>query len=295
MRINGSWARSGILAVAIAAFAALAVPRAQSTDVSLVLQRVGSRVAEYYKRAQHIICTEKVYAQPIDSSYSAEGLGRSLEYELHIESDAAEDGEPITEATIVRELRKVNGRTPRPNDKAGCFDPKARAAEPLAFLLPNEQHDYTFTSAAFGKGKDKNLLILEYLRTEPGKPEFKEDPGKREECFQITLPFKKKGRVWINPETYDVVRVDEQLASRADFRVPFDMQRKHNLSDVVTIERWETSTKYGVVKFTNPEESMLLPLSTEEVSVIRGSLLGHRKHQEFTAYRRFLTGGRIVK
>ena len=296
MRTSGSWARNTIRtsALATAVLAAAVAPRAQTTDLAFLLGRVGERVAEYYKRAQNIICTEKVTAQQIDSSWSTDGFPRTLEYELHLEAEGLDGDGAVHDVKIARELRKVNGRAPRPTELEGCFDPDTTEPEPLAFLLPANQHEYTFTSAEFGKGKDRNTLVLEYVHNQTGRPEIKEDKRKRPECFQISLPVTTKGRVWIDPATYDVLRVEEQLAHRVDVRVPYAQQRKMNLPDFLTIERFQTTTKYAVVKFTNPDEVLLLPSSIEELAMMRGAG-SHRKRQEFSAYHRFLTGGRIVK
>jgi hypothetical protein len=271
-----------------------AAPRAQATDVAWLLAQVGERVAEYYHRAQNIICTEKVFAQPMDFSYRPEGFGRSLEYELHLEAEGLDGDGGVHEAKVARELRRVNGRAPRKSDKDGCFDPETQEPEPLAFLLPEKQREYTFTSAAFGKGRNRNSLIVDFVHRQEGKPEIKTDDRKGPECFQISLPVTTKGRVWVDPETFDVLRVEEELAHRVDVSVPFEQQRRMNLPNVVTIERYETITKYAIVKFSDPEERLLLPDSIEEVAIVRGAG-SHRKRQQYSDYRRFLTAGRVVK
>jgi hypothetical protein len=293
MRTCGSWARSLTILGAIV-IGASAAPHAQSTDVRWLLNRVGERVADYYRRAQNLICTEKVFAQPMDVAFRAEGFGRSLEYELHMEADGLDGDGGVHEAKVARELRRVNGRTPRQSDKDGCFDPETQEPEPLAFLLPEKQHEYIFRSAAFGKGKDRHTLIVEFVHEQHGKPEIKTDPRKAPNCFQISLPVTTKGRIWIDPESFDVLRVEEQLAHRIDVRVAYEQQRKMNLPDYVTIERYETVTKYAVVKFSDPDERLLLPDSIEEVAIVHGAG-SHRKHQQYVDYRRFMTAGRVVK
>jgi hypothetical protein len=230
----------------------------------------------------------------MDASWRSDGFARSLEYELHLESDGADGDGTVQDAKIARELRKVNGRVPKPNDTAGCFDPESREPEPLAFLLPVNQHEYTFTSAAFGKGKDRNALIVEFVHAQSGRPEIRRDERKRPECFQISMPVTTRGRIWIDASTYDVLRVDEQLAHRVDVRVPYEQQRHMNLPDYITVERYETTTRYAVVKFSDPDESLLLPASIDTIAIMRGAG-SHRKREEFSGYRRFVTAGRVVK
>jgi hypothetical protein len=188
----------------------------------------------------------------------------------------------------------VNGRRPKASDLEGCFDPESHEEEPLTFLLPDNQHEYQFTSIGPGKGKDKSALVIEYVHPEHGEPTFKEDAKKRPECLQFTLPYTTKGRVWVDASTFDVLRVEEELAHRVDVRIPYKYQRQYGMIDWISIDRYLTTTKYAVVRFSDPDESLLLPTSIDHITIGRGGV-SHRNTQQFVDYRRFLTGGRIVK
>ena len=52
---------------------------------------------------------------------------------------------------------------------------------------------------------------------------------------------------------------------------------------------------HALVSFTDPEETFLLPESIETLEMYRGELQSHRTRQEFSNYRRFVTGARVVK
>jgi hypothetical protein len=60
-------------------------------DVDGVLQRVGERVAEVYRRATTVMCLETATVQGIDSSYSPQGFARTVESELRVEFSADRD------------------------------------------------------------------------------------------------------------------------------------------------------------------------------------------------------------
>jgi hypothetical protein len=259
-----------------------------------VLARVAARVEQYYKRVENIICSERVTAQQVDSRMSPEGFARVLEYELRVERDDAADADGSADAKFVRELKKVNGRVPRANDKPGCFDPNPLTLDPLAFLLPAHRDEYAFSLAGNGKGKDANALIVEYRPREKGKPEIVEDAKKRDDCFSISLPGATRGRVWIDLATFDVLRVEEHLASRVDVRVPFQMQTKRGLPDSLVVERYDSQIRYKPVAFKDPDETILLPESITVLAIMHGAG-SHRTQQEFSDYRRFLTRGRLVK
>src|SRR5262249_916129 len=105
MPTSASCARSWILGVVaavvwgtglLAGFAH--APRAQSAEPPLgteeLIAKVGRRIAEFYKRAQSLVCLEKVTSQPVGSDRSPNGFGRVLEYELRIESDGTDGDAP---------------------------------------------------------------------------------------------------------------------------------------------------------------------------------------------------------
>ena len=288
-------------AVLIAAIllATLTVAAQGPPGVEAVLERVSGRITEYYRRAQNVICTEKSTVQPVGRDFSPFGFARVTESELRVESDPAADGDGIAGATVVRHLIRVNGRPPRDkdkNDRAGCTDANPLSTEPLAFLLPAHRSEYTFASGGFGKGKDRNTLIIEFTSAKPeGKGELEEDPRGHADCFSWSLPVVMKGRVWVDATNYEVVRVEQRMAALADIRVPMKLQRKHNLENSVTVERHDTTIRYKTIPFHDPDEAMLLPESIDTLLVVRGGLESIRSRQIFSDYRRFMTGGRIIK
>ena len=302
MQTSASSAHKTIIGVIVlAASAGAAIPRAQTTEVGAVLARVGERVAEYYKRVQNIVCNEKATVQPVSSSmsFAPGGFARVTESELRIESETDGDGGSPSEATVVRTLLKVNGRRPREKDKtdaAGCTDPNPLSPEPLAFLLPANQHEYKFSFAGWGKGKDSGAMLIDFVSPGTrGEGKLVEDPNGHADCWSWELPATMKGRVWVDGTTFDVLRVEQHMVGPGTLRVSNEQQRKHNLPDWITIDRYDKTIRLKVASFTDPDEQMILPESIESLILVRNALQSIRKEQRFTDYRRFLTAGRIVK
>lgn len=300
MWTSGSSTRSTLAAVALVAGATVALPlRAQTTDVAFVLARVGERVAEYYKAVQNVVCYEKSTVQPISSGFSIDGFARTTESELRIESATDGDGDAAKEPAFVRKIVRINGRTPRERDKtdsAGCTDPNPLTPEPLAFLLPEKQHDYQFSSVTFGKGKERNLLILDF--TVPGSRrdgELTADPSGHPNCFNTTVYATERGRVWIEASTYDVVRIERHVVGPVTIRVSDELQRKHDLPYSIVLDRHDVTIQLKVATFKDPDETLLLPDSIDMLMLFRGGLQSTHRHQQFSEYHRFLTGGRLVK
>jgi hypothetical protein len=286
--------------IASLVFAALGLTaRAQTAPaVDELMRRVGDRIADYYRRAQSVICTEKSTVQPIGWNYSPQGFPRTVESELRVEADAG-DGDTVPEAKVIRAIRKINGRAPREKDykmRESCTDPNPLSTEPLAFLLPSHRAEYRFTSAGVGRERDRRALVIEYTsNTRRAKLELKEDPKGRPDCFSWEGDVPLKGRIWVDPDTYEVLRVDQRFGGPVDVSVSRKIQENHRLDNWVVIERNDVTIRYKNVAFKEPDEVMLLPESIEELLIVRGGLESSRRTQIFSDYRRFLTAGRVVK
>jgi len=247
--------------------------------VDELLVRVGERIAEYYRRAQNVICVEKSTVQPLGFNYSPQGFARTVESELHVEPD---EDDAAGEARVVREVRKVNGRIPRDKDKKvreGCTDPNPLSTEPLAFMLPGHRSEYQFASAGFAKDKNRNTLMIDFASTNrTSKLELIEDERGHPDCFDWSGHAAMKGRIWVDANTYEVVRVDRRIPGPIDVKVPAALQRRYRFANWVVVEREDVTIRYKTVVFRDPDETMLLPESIDSAakcmaSSIDGALL----------------------
>jgi hypothetical protein len=284
----------GVLALALAAMTATAAQ--MPPDVDTLLVRVGERVAEFYRRASNVICIETSTVQPVDLSYSPYGFVRTVESELRVEAD---NGQAPGEAAILRKVRKVNGRVPHEKDKkdrAGCTDPNPLSSEPLAFLLPAHRSEYQFSAAKIAKDRDRPALVIDFASVNRrSKPELIEDPGGHDDCFDWSGHIASRGRVWVDAENYDVVRVERGLGGPVDVRVPLLIQRRHHLDGWVVIIRDDVTIRYKTVAFSEPDEVLLLPESIHSFTMVSGGLQSTRRTQTFSDYKRFVAGGRVLQ
>jgi hypothetical protein len=261
-------------------------------DLAGLLARVGERVEAYYQRAQSIVCTEIVRLQPMDNSLTPDPHTRRLEYELRVSWDKTPDGAEPAEANVLRTLKTINGRAPKPGEEPGCLDPKPVSLDPLAFLLPQHQGEYKFTYKGIGKAGDGHTAVMiDYAPAGTPPPEI----IWKDSCVSINVPSRTRGRVWIDRFGGDVLRIDETVSGPFDVRVPMEQQRK-GAAATLTLDRADSSIRYRTVTFTDPNEIVLLPESIEMMSVIRGGGSPRlRTTQTFTGYQRFVTGGRLIQ
>lgn len=282
-------------ALAGASWTVAARTAANGQDIDTLVDQIGERVAAYYQRAQRLVCTERSTVVPIDKDWSLQGFARTVESELRVELDSA-DGDTLPAARITRQIRRVNGREPRERDKkdrSGCTDPTPLSPEILNFLLPGYRDEYRFTAVRNGRERNRSALIVDYASTQRSRPELIEDEYGHDDCFDWKGPVAVAGRVWVDADTRDVLRLDRRVTGPTDVRVPDRLQRKHLFSPWLTIDRDDLTMRFKEVSFTDPDETIVLPESVEWVTVLRSGLQSTRRTQVFSDYRRFLTTSRV--
>ena len=306
MRTNASYRRERVLAVLGAAFVLLAAggerPAASGAAAQIrneldeMLTRVGDRIEEYFARAQKIVFLEKTTISHIGIDLTPQGFSRVIESDVRVEASPADgDSDGSSETSVVRELRKINGRAPRRrDDRNNCLDPNPISPEPLAFLLPAQRDEYEFTWAGRGKGKEQSHVLIDFRELGSGKPSVTERTDRGEDCFTVDIPGRARGRVWIDASTYEVLRVDQRISGLVDLRLPDSKKRRSAIDDHGVLERLDVSIRYKNVPFRDPEETILLPESIETLMIVRG-MQSYRKKQVFSEYRRFVTDARMVK
>ena len=265
--------------------------QASLPDLATALLRVSDRVEHWYSRAQTVVSTETVAIQQLRADMSPAEPPRRLAFDLRVAWDPGAVGpRGVPEAAIVREMLSVNGRPARGDDHAGCMDPKPVSPEPLAMLLPARLRESEFSLAGAGRVDDRRTLMIDYrgVAALPAEIAWKDD------CVTISLPGRSRGRIWVDADTYDVLRIDDRLVGTFRFDVPREYIRRGAVASMV-IERAESSIRYRRVEFQDPPETLMLPAAVDTITVMRGAGLQRvRITQRFTDHRRFLTDSRLV-
>ena len=273
-----------IASMCLALGAALA---GQPADADLAVRGIGSYVEQYYTRAQSLLLEETVILQPLTSNWSFDGFARRLNYELRVEWDPSAADEP---ARVVRELIRASGPPLGPPDQPDCMDPRAVSLEPLAFLLPDRRGAFDFEMAGSRRIDGREAVVLDYRAAAREEPTV-EWTG---HCAWVDLSGRTRGRVWADADTFEILRLDEHLVGPVD--IPGPPERRASAPRSFTFVQADTSIRYKLVTFENPDERLMLPARIESTTVVRNSGIPRlRTTQTFDNYRRFVTDSRIVR
>jgi len=292
-------ARAIIAAVLVAG--ATAQPSGQSSGPApapAILERLSRYVEQYYARAQSLMVEETVMVQPVRSDLAPDGFARFLTYDLRFEWKPGGENEKAR-VDIVRELLRANRRPAKLGDEPKCLDPAPVTPEPLEFLLPGHYGDYTFTGGGRTLLEGQDAILIEYSPRSSGTPKATVDPKGTgdKECISMDVPRRYRGRIWVDPDTAAVRRIDETLMGPTDVPLPKDVVRRSGFGGglFITLLRADSSVRYSPVSFSDPEETLMLPTTIENVWItIAGAIRGVRMTQQYRNYRRFLTASRIV-
>jgi hypothetical protein len=289
--------RAGSAAFAIVCSAALTAEQAVPLfDLAATLQRAGERVEYYFARAQSIVCFETVSLQPLSLGLSGDGPARTVQSELRLSWDPAAETRTPLEAKTLRQVLKVNGHPPRKNDYNNCTAPEQHESEtqPLSMLLPNQRVEYDFSIVGPARQDGRAALVVAYkMKAKPTVEVALVENN--ENCISFSIEGGMRGRIWIDAETYDVLRLDQGLGGLVDIKLPWKVARRSPDNGTWTMERMDSTIRFKPIRFSDPDETLILPVSASSLRITRRS--GNprlRTTTEYTQYRRFLTAGRVV-
>jgi hypothetical protein len=279
----------------VALTVSLSAEQPAAFDVTAALERAGQRVTEFFARAQSLVCLEKVSLQPLGIGFGSDGPARSVESELRLSWEPTPDNPTPKEAKTLRQVLRVNGGTPRKKDHQNCTTPEQNDEEeqPLSLLLPQQRSDYIFTASGRDKIDGREAMVIAFREVK--KPTVDVSMVKdHEDCVSFDIEGGMRGKIWIDVETHDVLRLDRSLNGLVDIKLPKKAARVGG-NMFWTMERWDSSVRFKRVTFDNPEETLVLPVSSSMLQITRGSGTPRlRTNTQYLAYRRFMTGGRII-
>ena len=180
------------------------------------------------------MCTEKTIVLPLGRGWQVDGMHRITEAELRVKQRDISDGSGPPGPHVFRQLLKINGtRAARQGQEGsiGLFRPESADAGTdgvSAAVAPRRLHLHR------QRVRQGTRMPARCSSSTCGahrsKPELIEDPQGREDCFELSAPLSVKGRVVIDKDTYDVLRVEEHLAGPRGADGRHERSSEHNFS-----------------------------------------------------------------
>jgi hypothetical protein len=252
-----------------------------ASDLAPILAGLAQRTQQYYDRFVSIICTETVRTQNLRLNLAPSGPPRTTVHELSVSRDSSE--KRTHEFRVERTLQSVNGRPARKNQQSECTDQKTGTPEPLAFLLASNQTRYRF-AIADARGGPRGTHAIDFVETPPEPVRVRWEGN----CFEAEGGG-QQGRVWFDPQTYDIFQVDLRLSKPFFIPLPDGF---FGVRPAIRVEKSEMILRLSRVTFQQPDEEVMLPASIETLHVLRG-VPSMRINQTLHNYRRFLTKSEI--
>ena len=228
-----------IAALAVVALGGVAVRRSvrQPSTSPACSQRAGERVSEYFARAQSIMCLEKVSLQRLGMGFGADGPARRVESELRLSWEPSPENPTPTEAQdaapgAARQRQRRRAR--RTTRTAPRRSSRTRKSSRCRCCCRSQRAKYTFTHSGRETidGRDAIVIAFREIRKPTVDVSLVED---NEDCISFDIEGGMRGRIWIDAETHDVLRLDRSLSGLVEIPLP---QESHARAAAACPGRW---------------------------------------------------------
>ncbi len=246
-----------------------------------ILQKAGERIQKYTDDILSVVCTEVTQQQELQPDLKTpKNKPTDLVYDFIIARPSSGTG-----LRELREMKSINGKPASKNANASFPDPTAYTTTAL-MLLPRARENYTFSYAGTVDLDGRNVLAVDFV---PANRRASTVVWERQ-FFRMS--FQSRGRIWIDPISYDVLRIDTHLIEPFESGSPRTVRKGPFVlfgpSRQFKVEMWDVAIRFGLVQFQDPDQKLWLPASVESLRVIQGSRIPRlRTTHTFTNYRRF--------
>lgn len=268
-----------------------------TTPLKDMLERVGERVKKYHDVMFSIAFREVLQQQELRSNATAKGKPRELIYESVVVARSSAANQKESFPLVTRTLKSVNGKAVKEQSlpqRSKCVDtnPQAAYSDQLTFLLPQNQTKFIFSYAGEDELQGRKAAVV-LVATPPAS-----DPVKiltKGNCFSLSRGLQRKGKVWIDLDTFDVLQLQWALAESFSGKMPSGVAKVgifpvFRPSKKLGYEKSDFMMRFRPVTFRNPEQTLLLPIFSESTWILKGAgIAGFRTTTDYTGYRRFLT------
>ena len=279
----------------VAFFGLFGTPAQQPEDPDLVslLEKVRQRVKQHYIDLQSLAWTDWVRWETLKEDRAPADKPRDFVYDviIRLEQPKPEDTGVPFYVREQSELRSIDGKPAKKNQTPQSRDPRAANMSNFLFLLLTDSRAQNY-QLSYGGPADLNgrktwRIAVHVPQKTPPQVTWDVSFGLSgvRNNFNVTGVHYNHGMLWIDPDTYDILR----LEWRSD---PFEFQRRSKKF------RYETqlTVNFQQMSIGSPELKLAVPVSLESLTKIRGvTRTFYRITHTFTDYKRFSGDATILK
>lgn len=267
-----------------------------------VVKKIGESVERYQGGLFSISYTETNREERLKRDLKErDGKAKEYVFESVVLREPLKDSEDESYARNVRRLRSEDGKVAAPGKPyvqrrhrcGGALSPAAAYADPLTFLLPKNQPRYEFSDEGEATVDGRAARVVRFVPRGQGGPKVE----RKGDCIWANVPH--EGRVWVDAEGGDVLQLEWRIIDPFEFESPRVMKvggLRFGPKRRLKYERMESLTRFRRVEFKDPEQTLLLPVSTESLFVVEGASRPRvRTTQTFADYRRFVSDVKVVE
>jgi hypothetical protein len=262
-----------------------AAPDKNITQLKNLLERAGERIQKYQDAMFNIAFTEVLRQQELQSDGTPKNKPKVFVYDSVVLSSRAPANQQNQFPLITRTLKSIDGKLIEQKklpQRSKCVEtnPQPEYADPLTFLLPKYQTGFIFSYAGEAELEGRKTGVIIVNEPVVSDPVTIVETG---ECFRLSRNLRRQGKIWIDLTTFDVIQLQWQLAETFNGKLIKGGKE-------ISYENEETTIRFRPVMFQNPEQVLLLPLSSESSWILKGAkIAGFRENIGYTRYRRFQT------
>ncbi|HEX8147027.1 MAG TPA: hypothetical protein VF591_07605 [Pyrinomonadaceae bacterium] len=267
---------------------------AKDERLERILERVGEGVARYEAELFRIAFTETLRQEELREDMTPK-KSKEFVFDTIVSREALSDEEDDYYPKTVRRLRTINGR---PAKRADGRDAAAGAAvSSLVFLLPKHRQDFQFTLEGEEKFEGRAAYRIRMLRRGEGPPHVEWTKGIVGVSFYVFAP--SVNFLWVDAETYDVLRYESHLAEQFEFESPRTFGAgplRLGPSRKLKYAARDYAVNFRRERFKDPEQTLLVPVAAEWTNVIEGARKPRtRATLRFSNYQRFRSDVKIIE
>ena len=268
---------------------------AKDERLERILERVSAGVERYQAELFRIAFTETLRHEELREDMTPK-KSKELVFDTIVAREALSADEDDYYPETVRRLRAVDGK---PAKRAAGRDAAAGAAvSSLVFLLPKHRREFQFTLEGEGRLEGRAVFRIRMLQPGEGPPRVEWQGGLVGVGFYVFAPT--VSTLWVDAETYDVLRFESHLAEPFEFESPRAFGAgplgRFGPSRRLRYAARDYAVNFRRERFKDPEQTLLVPSAAEWVHVIEGASKPRtRTTLRFSNYQRFHSDVKIIE